>query len=157
MVHLGSRAVHDGGVIDSIPKVKRKETGQGHAENTIAGRKPMFHLGWFVGSGYGLNSWGLNWAGSYARDWTRLDFHIDLAGSLERASFDYMIFEDGLMIPNAYEGSMRAYLKHALEGPRNDPTSLVAVLSQYTSRIGLIPTISTSFYPPFMAARMAKR
>jgi FMN-dependent oxidoreductase (nitrilotriacetate monooxygenase family) len=114
----------------------------------------MFHLGWFVGNGFGLNSWGPNWAGSFDRSWTKPDNYIEMARSLERASFDYMIFEDGLMIPNAYEGSMRAYLKHALEGPRNDPTALVAVLSQYTSRIGLIPTLSTSFYPPFMAARM---
>lgn len=118
----------------------------------------MFHLGWFVGSGYGpqhlpQGASREQWAKT-ATDWTRGDFYIDIAKKLEEACFDCVVFEDGLMIPDAYQGSMDTYLRYALEGPRNDPTALTAILGHATSRIGILPTMSTSFYPPFMAARM---
>ncbi|OAA29521.1 FMN-dependent oxidoreductase, nitrilotriacetate monooxygenase family [Frankia sp. EI5c] len=114
----------------------------------------MFHMGWFVGSGFSVQSWRGTWGGSGAREWMKPDLYVDVARSLERACFDYMIFEDGLMIPDAFQGNMQAYLKYNMECPRHDPTALIGILGQATSRIGLIPTISTSFYPPFMAARM---
>ncbi|GAA1954249.1 NtaA/DmoA family FMN-dependent monooxygenase [Microbacterium aquimaris] len=114
----------------------------------------MFHLGWFVGSGYGIQSWKGTWSGVGEKEWMKPDLYIDMAKSLERAGFDYMMFEDGLLVPDTYGGSMRTYLKGPLEAPRNDPTALIGILGHHTSRIGLIPTMSTSFYPPFMAARM---
>lgn len=114
----------------------------------------MFHMGWFVGHGFGLQSWRGSFSGEATNEWMKPGLYIDMARALERACFDYMIFEDGLMIPDAYGGSMETYLNYAMECPRNDPTALIGILGQATSRIGLIPTISTSFYPPFMAARM---
>jgi FMN-dependent oxidoreductase (nitrilotriacetate monooxygenase family) len=113
----------------------------------------MFHLGWFVG-GVNFNSWRSPWADVRAADGIRPDMYIDLARALERAGFDYLMFEDSMQIDDRYKGSMEAYLKYGIECPSADPTAMVAVVSQVTSRIGLIPTISTSFYPPFMAARM---
>lgn len=114
----------------------------------------MFHLGWFVGSGFGIQSWKGTWSGIGEKEWMKPDLYIDMARALERAGFDYMMFEDGLLVPDTYEGSMRTYLRGPLETPRNDPTALIGILGRYTSKIGLIPTMSTSFYPPFMAARM---
>ncbi|MCR1785843.1 NtaA/DmoA family FMN-dependent monooxygenase [Nocardioides carbamazepini] len=113
----------------------------------------MFHLAWFVGSGYSLQSWRGPWSGVGAQEWMRPQLYVDTARALERAGFDYMIFEDGLMIPDAYQGKLDAYLRYGLEAPRLDPTMLVGIIGQATEHIGLIPTISTSFYPPFMAAR----
>jgi FMN-dependent oxidoreductase (nitrilotriacetate monooxygenase family) len=114
----------------------------------------MFHMGWFVGHGFSVQSWRDTWSGVGGTEWSGPDLYIDMARSLERACFDYMIFEDGLMVPDAYQGTMETYLKNAMEVPRQDPVPLVAVLGQATKRIGLIPTVSTSFYPPFMAARV---
>jgi FMN-dependent oxidoreductase (nitrilotriacetate monooxygenase family) len=112
----------------------------------------MFHLGWFVGNGFSLQAWKDPWAGSGKLDWLTPRPYIDMARALERACFDYMIFEDALAIPDSYGGTKDIYIKHALE-VRLDPLSLVAILSQNTSKIGLIPTVSTSFYPPYLAAR----
>jgi FMN-dependent oxidoreductase (nitrilotriacetate monooxygenase family) len=114
----------------------------------------MFHMGWFVSHGYSLQSWNGKFSGEGAQEWMKPDLYIDMCRSLERACFDYVIFEDSLMIPDAYGGTMETYLKYGLDCPRNDPTALIGILGQATSRIGLIPTMSTSFYPPFMAARM---
>jgi len=114
----------------------------------------MFHLAWFVGAGFGIQSWLGTWSGNGAKDWMRPDIYIDRARSLERAGFDYIMFEDGLMVPDHYQGSMETYLRLPLEVPRNDPTALVGIIGYATKHIGLIPTMSTSFYPPFMAARM---
>ncbi|MEX5632417.1 NtaA/DmoA family FMN-dependent monooxygenase [Parafrankia sp. FMc2] len=114
----------------------------------------MFHLGWFVGSGFGPQAWNDQWSGTLATEWTGGGFYTDLARSLERAFFDYLILEDGLMITDTYQGTMEVDLAHAWESPRLDPMAAVAVMSQATSHIGLVATVSTSFYPPFMAARM---
>lgn len=114
----------------------------------------MFHLGWFVGSGFGPQAWNDQWSGTLATEWTGGGFYTDLARSLERAFFDYLILDDGLMITDTYRGTMEVDLAHAWESPRLDPMAAVAVMSQATSRIGLVATVSTSFYPPFMAARM---
>jgi FMN-dependent oxidoreductase (nitrilotriacetate monooxygenase family) len=113
----------------------------------------MFHLSWFVGNGYSVDSWRGPWSGSGAHDWMKPRIYTDAAQALERAGFDYMMFEDGLMIPDAYEGRLDAALRYNSECPRLDPTILVGIVGQATKHIGLIPTISTSFYPPFMAAR----
>jgi FMN-dependent oxidoreductase (nitrilotriacetate monooxygenase family) len=114
----------------------------------------MFHLGWFVGNGYSVQSWGRDWAGTDNDDWWSPSLYSDAARALERACFDFMVFQDGLMVPDVFGGSMEADLKFAQEIPRSDPTAMVAVLTQVTKNLGYIPTISTSFYPPFMAARM---
>jgi FMN-dependent oxidoreductase (nitrilotriacetate monooxygenase family) len=39
--------------------------------------------------------------------------------------------------------------------PKNDPMALVPLIGQATSRIGIVATLATSFYPPFIAARLA--
>jgi FMN-dependent oxidoreductase (nitrilotriacetate monooxygenase family) len=75
-----------------------------------------------------------------------------MATSLERAGFDYMMLEDSSVLPDIYEGSLRHTLKVATV--RQDPMPLVPLLAQATSHLGIIATASTSFYHPFMAARL---
>jgi len=41
-----------------------------------------------------------------------------------------------------------------LRAPKNDPLPLIPLMAQATSRVGLVPTISTSFYPPYLLARL---
>ena len=62
-----------------------------------------FHLGWF--GSFTRTEWNGRWSGSDARSWANGEFHIELARSLERACFDYMMFEDSLMVSDFYGGS----------------------------------------------------
>lgn len=114
----------------------------------------MFHLGWFMGSGFSAQTWAQDpWAGSTGRDWMKGDLFIDLAASLERANFDYLLVEDTSMVEDAYGGSMETTLKYGMLAPKNDPVPLIPLLTQRTKHIGVAVTLSTSFYHPFMAAR----
>jgi FMN-dependent oxidoreductase (nitrilotriacetate monooxygenase family) len=41
-----------------------------------------------------------------------------------------------------------------LRAPKNDPLPLVPLIAQATAHLGIVPTISTSFYPPYLLARL---
>lgn len=114
----------------------------------------MFHMGWFVFQGFGVHGWGQPWSGEIGTDWTQPDLYIDLARALERACFDYIMLEDGQLVPDSYQGSPEWFLRTAWMVPKNDPMTLVPLIGQATSRIGIVATITTSFYPPFTAARL---
>ena len=115
----------------------------------------MFHMGWFVFQGYGVHGWGQSWAGNIAADWTAPDLYVDLGRALERACFDYIMLEDGVLVPDSYGSSSDWFLRAAWMVPKADPMALVPLIAQATSRIGIVATMTTSFYPPFMAARLA--
>ena len=111
-----------------------------------------FHLGWFVN--FTVNAWNETWADNNGPDWTG-GFYVDMARALERTCFDYMILEDTCMVSDAYGGSFETSLKHAVFAPKHDPMPLVPLLAQATSRLGVVGTMSTSFYPPFLLARLS--
>jgi FMN-dependent oxidoreductase (nitrilotriacetate monooxygenase family) len=108
-----------------------------------------FHLGWFLN--FVSDEWNGNW-GDGGKDWTG-EFYVEMAKDLERAGFDYVILEDKLMVSTAFGGTMAADLKHGIN-PKHDPVPLAVLMAQATSRIGVVPTMSTSFYPPFLLARL---
>ncbi|MCW2604683.1 MAG: FMNH2-dependent monooxygenase [Pseudonocardiales bacterium] len=112
----------------------------------------MFHMGWFLGTGFGVYGWNQRWTGNAAKDMARPDLFIDVATSLERAGFDYMMLEDSCVIPDVFRGSMEFALKSG--GIRQDPMPLVPILADATKHLGIIATASTSFYPPYLAARL---
>ena len=119
----------------------------------------MFHLGWFLGNGFGIQPWrsanGQHpFAGSSGRDWMKPGLYIDLTQSLERGGFDYILIEDTAMVEDTFGGSMETTLKYGMMAPKNDPMPLIPLLTQATKHIGLIGTISTIQYPPFLAARL---
>jgi FMN-dependent oxidoreductase (nitrilotriacetate monooxygenase family) len=108
-----------------------------------------FHLAWFLN--YVAEDWvgpfgsgGTSWAG---------DFFIEMAKDLERAGFDYVILEDKLMVSDAYGGTMEHDLKQGI-APKHDPVPLATLMAYNTTRLGVVPTMSTSFYPPFLLARL---
>jgi FMN-dependent oxidoreductase (nitrilotriacetate monooxygenase family) len=111
-------------------------------------------MGWFLGNSYGVHGWKQGWSGSAAKTWYDPSLQIDLATSLERACFDFVLMEDSVFVPDNYGSSMDFYLKRAMRAPKNDPLPLVPLLTQATSHIGIVPTVSTSFYPPFLLARL---
>ena len=109
-----------------------------------------FHLGWFMN--FTPDEWNQPFANG-GEPWNG-KFFIDFARALERACFDYIMIEDTLMVSDAYGGSFETYLKHAMMAPKHDPSPLAAIMSAATSKLGVVATMSTTFYPPFMLARL---
>jgi FMN-dependent oxidoreductase (nitrilotriacetate monooxygenase family) len=109
-----------------------------------------FHLAWFMNFTPG------DWTSDFAAGTSPWDgkFYIDMALALERACFDYIMLEDTLMVPDAYGHSTEATLKHALMVPKHDPMPLAALIGAATTRLGVVATMSTMAYPPFMLARL---
>ncbi|MGW4202731.1 NtaA/DmoA family FMN-dependent monooxygenase [Streptomyces sp. NPDC004726] len=112
-----------------------------------------FHLGWFL-DGSAAQAWGQEYTGHTGRDWMKPDLVVDMARSLERAGFDYLLIEDACWVPDTYGSSMDVYLKNAIATPRQDPAMVAALLSQATSRLGIVPTLGTFAYPPYHLARL---
>jgi FMN-dependent oxidoreductase (nitrilotriacetate monooxygenase family) len=110
-----------------------------------------FHLGWFMS--FRPPAWNTPFSGNDGLTWANGDYYVNFISALERAKFDYMMIEDSSMVSDAYAGTSEIDLKHALYAPKHDPVPLVPVLARATSRIGIVATMSTSFYPPFMLAR----
>src|ERR1700733_9863961 len=93
------------------------------------------------------DEWNGPW-GAGGADWSGA-FYVEMGKSLERACFDYMIIEDKLMVSTAYGGTMKADLKHGVN-PKHDPVPLAVIMAQATSRLGVVATMSSSFYPPYL-------
>src|SRR5260370_24373371 len=74
---------------------------------------------------------------------------------MERACFDYMILEDTLMVSDAWGGTAEMSLSQALQVPKHDPVPLAAMIAAATSRLGVVATMSTMAWPPFMLARVS--
>ena len=116
----------------------------------------MFHMGWFIGRGYGLPTWNRTWTGNATpREWVQGDYFVEWAQALERACFDIMMFADTAYVPDTFGGSAKTYLNQGHMTPMHDPASLVPVLGYTTKRIGLVATLSTTFYHPYALARLA--
>jgi FMN-dependent oxidoreductase (nitrilotriacetate monooxygenase family) len=119
-----------------------------------AQEKSMFHVGWFAGRGYSVNAWNQPWSGSIGSDWMEPDLFLDLARAMDRACCDYVMIEDGSFIPDAFQGSAEWSLRNAYTVPKCDPMPLVPLLGLATKGLGIVATMTTAFYPPFMAARL---
>jgi FMN-dependent oxidoreductase (nitrilotriacetate monooxygenase family) len=113
-----------------------------------------FHLGWFLGAGFAVQSWSQPWSGRGVEDWMMPDQYVDLAHSLERACFDFLIMEDSVQVPDTYKGSSEYYLKNAAAAPKHDPAALAAILAYTTKRLGIVATLTTTFYHPYTVARL---
>lgn len=114
----------------------------------------MFHLGWFIGRGYSVQAWNAPWSGTIGTDYMQPDIYVDLVRALERACFDYVMIEDGSFVPDAFQNSADWYLRNASTVPKHDPMPLVPLLAQATNHVGIIATMTTAFYPPYLAARL---
>ncbi|MEV6012453.1 NtaA/DmoA family FMN-dependent monooxygenase [Streptomyces sp. NPDC051976] len=112
-----------------------------------------FHLGWFMN--FTPPDWESQWASPDVADWPAGRFHVDMAKAMERAGFDFMMIEDTVMVADAYGGSMEGSLKNAIFAPKQDPVPLAVLVAANTSKMGVVATMSTSFYPPYLLARVA--
>lgn len=113
-------------------------------------QKP-FHLAWFMN--FTAGDWDSDFSPGTS-PWNG-KFYVDMALALERACFDYIMLEDTVMVPDAYGHSTESTLKHALMVPKHDPMPLAAMIGAATTKLGVVATMSTMAYPPFMLARLA--
>lgn len=110
-------------------------------------------MGVFLGYGHGPRGWD-DPKRRPDYDWKRPELFQDLALVCERGCLDLMIFADVLGIPEAFRGSQATPIKFGLEGICHDPIPLLAMIAARTENLGLASTISTTFYPPFLTARL---
>ena len=112
----------------------------------------MFHMSWFCTTGFGAYGWNQTWSGNVPKDVGNPQLFKDLVTSLERACFDYVMLEDSSTLPDVFRGDT----SHALETGvvRFDPMPLVPLLAGATNKLGIVATAATTFYPPFLAARL---
>jgi long-chain alkane monooxygenase len=110
-----------------------------------------FHLAWFTNFTAG------NWSETFSHGGSPWDgkFFVEFAQAMERACFDYMILEDTLMVSEAWGGTAEMSLSQALQVPKHDPVPLAAMIAAATSRLGIVATMSTLAWPPFMLARVS--
>ncbi len=113
----------------------------------------QFHLGWFL-QGSSVQAWGEPFTGAIGRDWRSAEFFVDIAKSLERARFDYLLIEDSSYVGESYGNSREIYLTGGLSTPRQDPSVMATLMAAQTSRLGIVPTLSTFAYPPYLLARL---
>jgi FMN-dependent oxidoreductase (nitrilotriacetate monooxygenase family) len=111
-----------------------------------------FHLGWFMN--FIPPEWDSPWASPDVAAWPDGRFYVDMARSMERACFDFMMIEDTVMVADAYGGTMEGSLKNSVFAPKHDPVPLAVLVAAKTSRLGVVATMSTSFYPPYLLARL---
>jgi FMN-dependent oxidoreductase (nitrilotriacetate monooxygenase family) len=112
-----------------------------------------FHLGWFL-QGSSAQAWGEKWTGDIGRTWMVPELFTDLARSLERACFDYVLIEDSSYVGESWGGSTQIYLNYGIAVPRQDPSVVASLMTAVTSRIGIVPTFGTYAYPPYLLARL---
>lgn len=114
--------------------------------------KPI-SLSLFIGYGHGPRGWDHPRMRDHY-DWRQPELYQDLAQVCERGIFEMFIFADVLAIPTSYLNSPDVAIKFGLEGICHDPVPLVAMIAAKTTHIGVAATLSTTYYPPFMLARL---
>jgi FMN-dependent oxidoreductase (nitrilotriacetate monooxygenase family) len=110
-----------------------------------------FHMGWFMN--FIPPEWDTHDASPDVQRWPNGRFYVDMARSMERACMDLIMIEDTVMVADAYGGTMEGALKHSAFAPKQDPLPLAVLIAANTSRMGIVATLSTSFYPPYLLAR----
>ena len=112
-----------------------------------------FHLAWFL-QGSSVQAWGEQWSGNISEEWMSAEMFLDLARSIERACFDYLLIEDSIYIGQNWQNSRDMFLKNGMSVPRQEPTVVASLMAAATSRLGIVPTLSTFAYHPYLTARI---
>lgn len=110
-----------------------------------------FHLAWFMN--FTPDEWREPFAQGGGAPWDG-QFYMEMAQTLERACFDYIMIEDKLMVPETFGGNRDYCLSAGLIAPKHDPAPLAVAMGLATKHLGVIATMSTMAYPPFLLARL---
>ena len=112
-----------------------------------------FHLAWFL-QGSSIQAWGEKWTGNISEEWMSADMFLDLARGIERACFDYLLIEDSIYVGQNWQNSRDMFLRNGMSIPRQEPTVVASLMMAATSRLGIVPTLSTFAYHPYLTARI---
>jgi FMN-dependent oxidoreductase (nitrilotriacetate monooxygenase family) len=112
-----------------------------------------FHLAWFL-QGSSIQAWGADWTGNISEEWMTADMFIDLARNIERAGFDYLLLEDSIYIGQNWQNKRDIFLKNGMSVPRQEPTVVASLMMAATKHLGIVPTLSTFAYHPYLTARI---
>lgn len=112
-----------------------------------------FHLAWFL-QGSSIQAWDEPWTDTITGDWMSCDMFLDLARGCERACMDYMLLEDSIYVGETWQNSRDIYLKNGMSIPRQEPTVVATLMAAATRRLGIVPTLSTFAYAPYLTARI---
>ncbi len=112
-----------------------------------------FHLAWFL-QGSSVQAWGEPWTGNISEEWMSPDLFLDLARQMERACFDYMLIEDSIYIGQNWQNSRDIFLENGMCVPRQEPSVVATLMAAATKHLGIVPTLSTFAYPPYLTARI---
>ncbi len=112
-----------------------------------------FHLAWFL-QGSSIQAWGQDWTGNISEEWMTADMFLDLARSLERACFDYILLEDSIYVGQNWQNSRDIFLKNGMSVPRQEPSVVATLMVAATRHLGIVPTLSTFAYHPYLTARI---
>jgi FMN-dependent oxidoreductase (nitrilotriacetate monooxygenase family) len=77
-----------------------------------------------------------------------------IARVLERGRFDMCFFADLAGVYDVHGGDFGLTLQRGGQNSYLDPATVIPFMSRVTTHLGLAPTMSTSFLPPFHVARM---
>jgi FMN-dependent oxidoreductase (nitrilotriacetate monooxygenase family) len=77
-----------------------------------------------------------------------------LALTLEAARFDACFFADTFGIPDVFGDNFRTYVERGGQISYLDPMLVLPLMARVTRHLGLGATLSTTFHPPYLLARM---
>jgi FMN-dependent oxidoreductase (nitrilotriacetate monooxygenase family) len=89
-----------------------------------------------------------------ATDFLTPDYFTRAARILEEGKFHLAFFDDRLAMPDIYGRDHVAAVENGIRVVKMDPATILAVMSQATTRLGLGGTYSTTYYEPFHVARL---
>ena len=112
-----------------------------------------FHLAWFL-QGSSIQAWGADWTGNISEEWMDAGMFLDLARNIERAGFDYLLLEDSIYVGQNWQNQRDIFLRNGMSVPRQEPTVISSLMTAVTSRLGIVPTLSTFAYHPYLTARI---
>jgi FMN-dependent oxidoreductase (nitrilotriacetate monooxygenase family) len=112
-----------------------------------------FHLAWFL-QGSSIQAWGSDWTGNISEEWMSASMFLDLARNIERSGFDYLLLEDSIYIGQNWQNKRDIFLKNGMSVPRQEPTVVASLMAAVTTRLGIVPTLSTFAYHPYLTARI---
>jgi FMN-dependent oxidoreductase (nitrilotriacetate monooxygenase family) len=112
-----------------------------------------FHLAWFL-QGSSIQAWNQAWTGNISEEWMTAEMFLDLARALDRACFDYILLEDSIYVGQNWQGKRDIFLKNCMSIPRQEPTVVATLMTAVTKHLGIVPTLSTFAYHPYLTARI---
>jgi FMN-dependent oxidoreductase (nitrilotriacetate monooxygenase family) len=111
-----------------------------------------FHLAWFL-QGSSIQAWGAPWTGNISEEWMSAEMFLDLARAIDRAGFDYLLIEDSIYIGQNWKDSRDIFLRNGMSVPRQEPSVVASLMAAVTKNLGIVPTLSTFAYHPYLVAR----